>query len=89
MQNVVKDVEYIVDIVEVTCVIVLDPEVVVRVTGQVVSVEMTISVVMISDVEGEGAGEETGRTDVGVELDGNVVTLLVAIIELVSVEPGV
>jgi hypothetical protein len=82
---VVVDVEKTVEMVEVTWVIVLDPEVVVKVTGHVVSVETTISVVMISEVVGEG--EEAGKTEVGVVLDGTVVTLLVT--GIVSVEPGV
>ena len=55
----------------------LDPDVVVIVTGHVVRVETTISVVMISDVIGELVGEEAGKTDVGVVLDKTVVMLLV------------
>lgn len=68
---------------------VLPPVVCVKVTGHVVRVEMTISVVMISEVVGDVAGDETGRTDVGVVLDATVVTLVVTGIERVSVEPGV
>ena len=83
MQKVVVDVEKIVDIVDVTCVIVLPAVVCVKVTGHVVRVEMTISVVMISEVVGDVAGEETGRTEVGMVLDATVVTLLVARIERV------
>ncbi len=85
MQNVVVDVEKMVEIVDVNCVIVLDPEVVVKVTGQVVSVVTTISVVMTSDVLGVGAGEDAGRTEV-VEVE---MTLLVTGIVSVCVEPGV
>lgn len=77
VQNVVVDVEKTVEIVDVTCVIVLEPEVVVKVTGHVVRVDTTISVVMISDVLGEGAREDVGNTEVGVVLDRTVVTLLV------------
>lgn len=58
-------------------------------TGHVVKVEMTISVVTISEVVGEVAGEDAGRTDVGVVLEGMVVTLLVTGIERVEAEPGV
>jgi hypothetical protein len=78
-----------VDIVDVTCVIVLPPVVCVKVTGHVVRVEMTISVVMSSEVVGDVAGEEPGRTDVGVMLDATVGTLLATGIEWVSVESGV
>jgi hypothetical protein len=70
-----------VDIVDVTCVIVLPPVVCVKVTGHVVRVEMTISVVMSSEVVGDVAGEEPGRTDVGVMLDATVGTLLATGIE--------
>ena len=75
--------------VEVTCVTVLPPVVWVRVTGHVVRVETITCVVIISEVLGEGAGVEAGRTDVGVALPGVVVTLIVAGTERVSVEPGV
>jgi hypothetical protein len=89
VQKVVVDVEKTVEIVEVTCVIVLPPVVCVKVTGQVVKVVIMISVVIISEVVGEVAGEDAGRTDVGVVLDGMVVTLLVTGIERVEVKPGV
>jgi hypothetical protein len=47
----------------------------------VVRVEMTISVVMSSEGVGDVAGEEPGRTDVGVMLDATVGTLLATGIE--------
>lgn len=58
MHTVIVEVIEVVETVVVTWVMVLEPEVVTRVTGQVVTNAVVMTVVMTSDVEGGGGATE-------------------------------